>query len=187
MIDLRVIVGSVRPGRVGLAVGTWFEGLAQSDGRFEATMLDLAELDLPLMDEPEMPGRRKYEHEHTKEWSALVEPADAFALVSPEYNAGPSPALKNAFDYLYHEWSYKPVGFVSYGGVSGGMRGVQAFKPNLLQFSMMPVPEGVVIPFVDSMIGDDGAFHPTEAVEHGATSLLDSLAKWAEALKTMRE
>ena len=187
MIDLRVIVGSVRPGRVGLAVGKWFEDLAQSDGRFEATMLDLAELDLPLMDEPEMPGRRKYENEHTKEWSALVEPADAFALVSPEYNAGPSPALKNAFDYLYHEWSYKPVGFISYGGVSGGMRGVQAFKPNLLQFSMMPVPEGVVIPFVDSMIGEDGAFHPTEAVEHGAANLLDSLAKWAEALKTMRE
>ena len=186
MIDLRVIIGSVRPGRVGVAVGNWFEGVAEADDRFDVTELDLDEIDLPLMDEPEFPGKRQYENEHTKRWSALVDPADAYVLVAPEYNAGPSPALKNAFDYLYHEWRYKPVGFVSYGGVSGGMRGVQALKPNLLQFSMMPIPEGVVIPFVDSMI-EDGVFHPTEPVEKGAVSLLDSLARWADALKVLRE
>jgi NAD(P)H-dependent FMN reductase len=186
MLDLRIIVGSVRPGRVGLPVAEWFEKVAASDGRFDVTLLDLAEIDLPLMDEPEMPGRRQYEHEHTKRWSALVEPADAYVLVAPEYNAGPAPALKNAFDYLYHEWGYKPVGFVSYGGVSGGMRGAQALKPNLLQFSMMPVPEGVVIPFVGSMV-DGGVFTPTEPVEQGAASLLDSLARWADALRPMRD
>lgn len=187
MLDLRIIVGSVRPGRVGLAVSNWFEGVAKADGRFDVTTLDLAEIDLPLMDEPELPGRRQYEKEHTKKWSSLVEPADAYALVAPEYNAGPSPALKNALDYLYHEWRYKPVGFVSYGGVSGGMRGVQALKPNLLQFSMMPVPEGVVIPFVDSMVDEEGNFRPTEAIEQGAKAMLDSLARWAEALRTLRE
>jgi len=186
VIDLRVIIGSVRPGRVGLAVGSWFDGVAEADGRFDVTVLDLDEIDLPLMNEPDFPGKRNYEKEHTRKWSALVEPADAYVLVAPEYNAGPAPALKNALDYLYHEWRYKPVGFVSYGGVSGGMRGVQALKPNLLQFSMMPIPEGVVIPFVDSMI-EDGAFHPTEPVEQGAAALLDSLARWAEALKVLRE
>lgn len=185
MLDLRIIVGSVRPGRVGLPVTEWFEGVAEADVRFDVTVLDLAEIDLPLMDEPELPGRRKYEKEHTKRWSALVEPADAYVLIVPEYNAGPSPALKNALDYLYHEWRYKPAGFVSYGGVSGGMRGVQALKPNLLQLSMMPIPEGVVIPFVDSMI-EDGTFRPTEPVARGATSLLDSLARWAEALRPVR-
>lgn len=186
MIDLRIIIGSVREGRAGLPVARWFEGVAEADPRFEVTIIDLAELALPLIDEPELPGARKYQHEHTKRLSELVEPADAYALVAPEYNAGPAPALKNAFDYLYHEWRYKPVGFVSYGGVSGGMRGVQALKPNLLQFSMMPVPEGVVIPFVGSMI-EDGVFHPTEPVEQGAKALLDSLARWAEALRALRE
>ena len=82
-------------------------------------------------------------------------------------------------------WSALPTLYDD-GGVSGGMRGVQALKPNLLQFSMMPVPEGVVIPFVDSMI-QDGTFHPTEPVEQGAASLLDSLARWADALKVLRE
>ena len=186
VIDLRVIVGSVREGRVGFSVARWFVGVAESDPRFEVTEIDLADLDLPLLSEPELPARRDYRQEGTKRLSELVEPADAYVLVAPEYNAGPSPALKNAFDHLYHEWRYKPVGFVSYGGVSGGMRGVQALKPNLLQFSMMPVPEGVVIPFVDSMI-EDGTFHPTEPVEQGAASLLDSLARWADALKVLRE
>ncbi len=187
MLDLRIIVGSVRPGRVGLSVASWFEGFARADGRFDVTVLDLAEIDLPLMDEADFPGQRNYEREHTKEWSALVEPADAYALVAPEYNAGPAPALKNALDFLYHEWRYKPVGFVSYGGVSGGMRGVQALKPNLLHLSMMPVPEGVVIPFVDSMVDEDGTFRPSEAIEQGAETMLGSLARWAEALRALRD
>jgi NAD(P)H-dependent FMN reductase len=186
MIDLRIIIGSVREGRAGLPVARWFEGVAEADTRFDVTVIDLAELALPPVSELELPGTRKYDNDRTKQLSALVEPADAYALVAPEYNAGPAPALKNAFDLLYHEWRYKPVGFVSYGGVSGGMRGVQALKPNLLSFSMMPVPEGVVIPFVGSMI-EDGVFHPTEPVAQGAASLLDSLARWAEALRVMRE
>ena len=187
MIDLRIIVGSVREGRAGLPVARWFEGVAEADPRFDVTEIDLADLDLPLLSEPEFPARRDYRQEGTKRLSELVEPADAYVLVAPEYNAGPSPALKNALDYLYHEWRYKPVGFVSYGGVSGGMRGVQALKPNLLQFSMMPVPEAVVIPFVDSMVDGEGSFRPTEAIEHGAESMLDALARWAEALRTLRE
>lgn len=186
MLDLRIIVGSVRPGRVGLPVGLWVERFASADDRFEVTLLDLAEIDLPFMDEPNMPHLGQYTKEHTKRWSALVEPADAYILVSPEYNATPAPALKNAIDYLSAEWKYKPVAFASYGGVSGGMRAAQSLKPTLLQMNMMPVPEGIVIPFVSSMIDDEGVFTPTEPVEHGATSVLNALARWAEALRPLR-
>lgn len=187
MLDLRIIVGSVRPGRVGLPVGLWVEKFASADDRFEVTLLDLAEIDLPLMDEPNMPHLGQYTKEHTKRWSSLIEPADAFILVSPEYNATPSPALKNSIDYLSAEWKYKPVAFASYGGVSGGMRAAQALKPTLLQMNMMPVPEGIVIPFVSSMVDDDGVFTPTEPVEKGAASVLDALARWAGALKQLRQ
>lgn len=186
MLDLRIIVGSVRPGRVGLPVGLWVEQFASADERFDVTLLDLAEIGLPLMDEPNMPHLGRYTKEHTKRWSALVEPAGAFILVSPEYNAAPAPALKNAIDYLSAEWKYKPVAFASYGGVSGGMRAAQALKPTLLQMNMMPVPEGIVIPFVSSMVDDEGVFTPTEPVEQGAAAVLDSLARWAGALGTLR-
>ena len=120
MTKLLVVIASVRPGRVGESVANWFVPLAVSDGRFNVEVADLKELDLPLMDEPNMPGRREYTREHPKNWSGIVDGADAFVFVTPEYNATPAPALKNAIDYLFHEWSYKPASFVSYGGVWAG-------------------------------------------------------------------
>ena len=69
--------------------------------------------------------RRQYEHEHTKEWTASVNAADAFVFVLPEYNLLAAARFVNAIDYLFWEWQYKPVGFVSYGGVSGGLRAAQ--------------------------------------------------------------
>ena len=74
------------------------------------------------------PRLQEYQHAHTKRWAESVNSADAFAFVTPEYNYGPSPALVNALNYVYVEWNYKPGGFVSYGGVSGGLRAVQAVK-----------------------------------------------------------
>ncbi len=123
MIRLHVIIGSVRPVRVGLPVGLWVEAQAKADGRFEVTLVDLAEVNLPFLDEPEMPHLGKYTHEHTKAWSRTIDAADAFIFVMPEYNAGVSPALKNALDFLSAEWKHKAVGLVSYGGISGGQRG----------------------------------------------------------------
>ena len=143
MIRLHVIIGSVRPVRVGLPVGLWIEAQAKGDGRFEVTLVDLAEVNLPFLDEPEMPHLGKYTHEHTKAWSRTIDAADAFIFVMPEYNAGVSPALKNALDFLSAEWKHKAVGLVSYGGISGGQRAVQLLKPTLLQLNLMPVPAAV--------------------------------------------
>ncbi|HNC15087.1 MAG TPA: NAD(P)H-dependent oxidoreductase, partial [Solirubrobacterales bacterium] len=125
--------------------------------------------------------------EHTKKWSAIVDRADAFVFVTPEYNATPAPALKNAIDYLYHEWSYKPCSFVSYGGVWAGARAVQALKPTLTQLSVMPVPEMVPIPGVSGLLDDQGNLQGTEIHEKSAGGMLNSLEKWSGALKTLRQ
>lgn len=186
MINLLVVIASVRPGRVGEAVADWFIPIAEADERFQVQVADLMELNLPLMDEPNMPGRREYTKEHTRNWSAIVDRADAFVFVTPEYNATPAPALKNAIDYLYHEWAFKPASFVSYGGVWAGARAVQALKPTLTQLSVMPVPEMVPIPGVSGKLDDKGNFPGEEINEKGAASMLDSLARWSGALKTLR-
>ena len=118
---LATIAVSTRPGRVGIHVARWMQGVAEAHGGFDSTLVDLAELALPIYDEPKHPRLRKYQHEHTKRWSAIVDAADAYVLVMPEYNFSVAPALANALDYVFSEWACKPAGFVSYGGVSGGL------------------------------------------------------------------
>ena len=129
MLRLNVIIASTRPGRVGSTVGTWFYELARHHGNFDVRWVDLVDFNLPVFDEPYHPRQQNYQHEHTKRWAASVDEADAYVFVVPEYNFGPTPALLNALNYVYHEWNYKPAAFVSYGGISGGMRSVEATKP----------------------------------------------------------
>jgi NAD(P)H-dependent FMN reductase len=107
-------------------------------------------------------------------------------FVTPEYNYGYPAALKNAIDYLHDEWRDKPVGFVSYGGVAAGTRAVQMTKQIVVALRMVPVNDAVSIPFVKTMIGDDGVFHPTETVERSVGPMLDELAAVADALASVR-
>jgi NAD(P)H-dependent FMN reductase len=128
MATLQIIIASTRPGRAGLPIGQWFHERALGHGGFDIDLVDLADLNLPFMDEPSHPRLRRYTHQHTRDWSARVEAADAFVFVTPEYNHGFNAPLKNAIDYLHDEWRHKPVGFVSYGGVAAGTRAVQMLK-----------------------------------------------------------
>ena len=129
MTNLLIIIASTRPGRVGLPVARWFEQHARAHGGLEVNVADLAEWNLPFLDEPNHPRLGRYTKDHTKRWSAEVDAADAFAFVMPEYNHAFNAPLKNAIDFLFAEWRHKPAGFVSYGGVAGGMRAVQQLKP----------------------------------------------------------
>jgi NAD(P)H-dependent FMN reductase len=181
-----VVIASTRPGRLGLSVGRWVAETAAAHGGFQVEVADLAELALPLMDEPHHPRLGQYVHEHTHRWSALVDAADAFVLVTPEYNHGPAASLLNAISYLYREWRYKPVGFVSYGGASGGMRSVEALKPVLSRLSMMALPEAVAIHHVRSQVAAD-VFTPSPAQQKPAAGMLDELLRWTEALRSLRE
>ena len=168
MPTLQILIASTRPGRVGLPVAQWFEAHARAHGAFDIDVADLAEIGLPFMDEPNHPRLRQYTHEHTRAWSARVDAADAFAFVTPEYNAFPAPSLVNALDHLYHEWGHKAAAFVSYGGNPGGMRAAQAVKPLLTALQLMPLPQQVAIPSFTRLIGEDGIFRPTDAQARAA-------------------
>jgi NAD(P)H-dependent FMN reductase len=185
-VKLMVVIASTRPGRVGLPVGRWFEARARAHGEFEIELVDLLELDLPLMNEPNHPRLRSYTERHTKEWSAKVDAADAFVFVMPEYNYGFTAPLKNAIDYLHQEWLYKPVGFVSYGGVAAGTRAVQMLKQVITTLKMTPLFEAVSIPFVAQFIDDEGELHANEMMEQAAEAMLDELVRVAAALAPLR-
>lgn len=161
MTKLMIIVGSVRPGRIGLAIAQWVRDSALVRGDFEVDFVDLVELGLPFMDEPNHPRLRSYTQQHTLEWSARVDAAEAILLVTPEYNHSFSPALKNALDYLSAEWWRKPVAFVSYGGISGGTRGVVALEPIVIGLGMVRVGAEVEIPFAARLVVG-GVFSPEE-------------------------
>ena len=109
-------------------------------------------------------------------WSEKVDASDALVFVTPEYNFGSPPALVNALNYLYQEWNYKPVGFTSYGGVSGGLRSVQMTKSIVTTLKMMPMVEAVTIPFFSQFITESGEFAAEEIHEQSAVVMLTELA-----------
>ena len=156
-----IVVGSVRPGRVGLPIAEWVRAEAEKTGRFDIDFVDLAELALPFMDEPNHPSLKKYTKQHTLDWSARVDAAEAFVFVTPEYNYSFSPALKNALDFLNKEWWRKPVGFVSYGGVSGGTRGVADIMTITSALGLVRVGANVELNFGGRQVVD-GVFQPGE-------------------------
>lgn len=184
---LEIIITSTREKRGGLAVAEWFDDFAKRHAGFSTELIDLLHVGLPLLDEPNHPVQRKYERAHTKAWSEKVKAADAFVFIVPEYNHGMPPALLNALDFLYHEWNYKPAAFVSYGGLSGGLRSVQMAKPVLTTLKMMPIPEAVAVPFFTKHISEAGVFDPGDVLDKSATTMLDELLRWTHALATMRK
>jgi NAD(P)H-dependent FMN reductase len=186
MPNLTIIVGSTRPGRAGAPIAQWFAARAKDHGGFDVNVVDLAELDLPLLDEPNHPRLRKYTQQHTKDWSALVDAGDAFVFVTPEYNYGYPASVKNAIDYLHQEWQHKPVGFVSYGGVAAGTRAVQQLKQVVTTLRMLPVFESVNIPFHTQFLDSDGVFHPNEVLDQAADAMLDELVRTEAALRPLR-
>ena len=185
MTKLMIIVGSVRPGRVGLPVAQWVREAVEQDARYELDFVDLAELALPFMDEPNHPAKRAYTKPHTFAWSERVDAADAFILVSPEYNHSYSPALKNALDFLGQEWKHKAVSIVSYGGVSAGSRSVVALEPVLTTVGLVKTGANVEINFVGAHV-KDGVFTPEEKHHSILHSVLNQLHDLSEALKPLR-
>lgn len=185
MPKLHVILVSTRPGRAGEPIADWFVERAVAHGAFDVELVDLAEVALPFMDEPNHPRLRRYTHEHTKAWSVRVDSADAFVFVTPEYNYGLTAPLKNAIDYLHFEWQHKPVGFVSYGGVAAGTRAVQMLKQVVTALKMLPLFEAVSIPFHTQFIDEEGGLAANETMVKAAAAMLDELVL-AEAMLAPR-
>ena len=153
LIELRIVVASTRPRRLGPVIADWVRNQAPLDV-FAVEVIDLAELNLPLLDEVEMPSTGIYHHEHTLRWKGLVDAADAIVLVTPEYNAGYPAALKNAIDYLYAEWEGKPMAIAGYG-----YRGAASATEQLttvLRRVKATVVDGVGLRYRDHLDGPPG-------------------------------
>ena len=181
---LQVIIGSTRSGRVGEPIANWFYDLAKDRKGLDVELVDLAEIDLPLYDEPVQPFRKQYQHDHTKRWAEIIERADAFVFVIPEYNHGLNAATKNAVDYLYHEWRYKPFGVVSYGGTSRGLRSSEVLLSSLVALRMFLAGD-VSISLTDTPIVD-GVFAGNERLEKSSIALIDELTRFAPVFQPFR-
>jgi NAD(P)H-dependent FMN reductase len=182
---LMIIVGSVRPGRIGLPIATWVRERAEAHGGFDVDFVDLAELNLPFMDEPNHPSLHQYTKPHTIAWGERVAAADAFLFVTPEYNHSYAPALKNAIDFLNSEWWRKPLWFVSYGGVSGGTRGVVALTTSTSGLGLVKIGANVELNFAKAQVVD-GVFQPGDKERAILEKELGELLELSEVLKPSR-
>ena len=180
---LQVVIASTRPGRIGPAFARWFVARAEQHGEFDVEVIDLAEVALPFMDEPHHPRLARYQHQHTKDWSATVSRADAFVFVTPEYNYGYNAVLKNAIDYLHNEWADKALGFLSYGGVAAGTRSVQQLKQVVTALRMVPVVEAVNVPFAAQFLDDAREVRPNDVMNSSADAMLTELARLTARLR----
>jgi NAD(P)H-dependent FMN reductase len=185
MIKIAIIIGSTRPGRKAEAVARWVHGLAtkRSDAEFE--LVDIKDFNLPLLDEPMPPAAGKYSQPHTRAWAAKVASFDAYVFVTPEYNHGPSGALKNAIDYLYREWNNKAAGFVGYGS-AGGTRAVEQLRQVMGELLVADVRAQVALSlFTD--FENFSTFKPAPMHEKSVNAMLDQVVAWGTALKTLRK
>ena len=187
-IRVLVLMCSTRPGALGPAVGQWLtEAVTPRAAELgvELVPVALGDLNLPFLDEEEHPSSGAYQHEHTRRWSAIVDAADGFIAVTPEYNYGMPATLKNALDYLSREWAWKPIGFVSYGHTSAGTRSVQHAKQVVSTLRLVPLGATVAIRIGDAT--ENGRLRPDAVRDTAGTDLLDELVRLAHALRPMRE
>ncbi|MGW0664373.1 NADPH-dependent FMN reductase [Streptodolium elevatio] len=185
MTKIGIILGSTRPGRVGPQVAAWAVETAKKRDDAEIELIDVADHELPLFDEPRSPLLGDYEHAHTRAWSARISEFDAYVFVTPEYNRSIPPALKNAIDYLYREWNNKVAGVVSYGSTAGGARAAEQLRLVAGALHMATVRTEVNL----SLATDFEAytmFTPGERQTAMLQQLLTEVVTWADALAPLR-
>ena len=185
MLNLKIIHASTREGRRGLPVSKWVVDAARKETDFEVEFIDLKELGLPFIDEPEHPRLKQYVHRHTVEWSNKIDHADAFIFVTCEYNHGMPATLKNTLDFLVQEWAFKPVAFVGYGGISAGTRAIQQLKQVTYSLKMFPF-DGVLLPFFNTQISEEGVFLPTSSNSRALDMMFKELKRLGEGMKALR-
>jgi NAD(P)H-dependent FMN reductase len=191
-IKVAVIIGSIREGRFADKPAHWIADEAKKLAGVEVELLDLKDIKLPIFASPGYPSAVKdgnYGNDIINGFAQKIAAADAFIIVSPEYNHGYSSALKDAFDSVYHEWNNKPVAFVGYGSV-GGARAVEQMRTVSIELQMAPIRNAVHLPvevFRAAMMApapvDPSVFAP--AAEKAA-GMIEQLLWWAKALKAAR-
>ncbi|TKA02925.1 NADPH-dependent FMN reductase [Actinacidiphila oryziradicis] len=185
MTKIGIIVGSTRPGRLGPQVARWVEKAAGERDDAEFDLVDVADYNLPLFDEPRSPLLRDYQHAHTRAWSAKVAELDGYVFVTPEYNRSIPGALKNAIDVVYHEWNHKAAGLVGYGSTAGGARALEHLRGIAGAVMLAPVHTEVTL----SMHNDFenyAVFNPDPRHEGALRQMLGEVIALADALAPLR-
>lgn len=178
MKKIKVILGSTREGRSGRLVADWFMSQTTSfKDKLDFELLDLADWSIPFFNNPVSPAMGGEPTGIVSNWSKKVAEAGGFIFVTPEYNHGYPAVLKNALDVLYKEWNFKPVSFVSYGGVSGGIRAIEQLKQVILELKMIPLHEEVNIHYVWQAFEENGEIKD-KILEQKAQALLETLNKF---------
>ena len=184
MIKIGIIIGSTRPGRKAEVVARWAYDIARKRKDAEFDLVDIADFNLPLLDEPMPPAFGQYSHDHTRAWSAKIASFDGYVFVTPEYNHGTSGALKNAIDFLYHEWNNKAAGFIAYGGTMGA-RAVENLRLVMAELQVATVRAQVGLSlFTD--FENFTVFKPAEMQQKNVNGMLDQVIAWSGALKPLR-
>ncbi|MET9354804.1 NAD(P)H-dependent oxidoreductase [Streptomyces sp. NPDC006617] len=185
---LVIVVGSVRVGRFGPVVGSWVAEQARQHGGFEVEVVDLAGIDIPLALPAESPKYAGDSYPRPAGMAALtsaLEGADAFVVVTPEYNHSYPASLKAAIDWHFTQWTAKPVAFVSYGGAAGGRHAVLHLENVLTELHAVTIRDGLAFPNYFTAWQDG---QPVDDAAPGyAKTLLEQLAWWAGALRAARE
>lgn len=183
-IKTAIIVGSTRPGRKADTVAKWVYEIAKTRTDSEFEVVDIKDFNLPLLDEAVPPMMNKYANAHTIAWSKKMSAFDAYIFVTPEYNHSTSGALKNALDYLFHEWNNKAAGFVSYGAI-GGVRAVEQLRLIMAELSIADVRSQVALSLVTDF-ENYTVFKPADGQDKKVTVMLNEVIAWGKALKTIR-
>lgn len=182
-LRIGIIVGSTRPGRLGIQVGNWVKENARAKG-VEFELVDLIDYALPMLDEPYPASRGMYQNDHTRKWAAKIDEFDGYIFVTAEYNHSIPGALKNALDYLSAEWHNKAAGIVSYGSM-GGVRANEHLRQILAELEIADVRQNVML----SIFTDFENFSTLAPAEIHLAELqkqVDQVAAWAGALHPLR-
>lgn len=184
MLKVAIIVGTTRPGRKADTVARWVFDIAARRGDASFEIVDIADFNLPMLDEAFPPSMGQYAQQHTKAWAAKITDFDAFVFVTPEYNHSMSGSLKNAIDFLFREWNDKAAGFVSYGSV-GGARAVEQLRLVMGELKVADVRAQCALSlFTD--FENFSVFKPQPSQEAAVEAMLNDLIPWGRALQAMR-
>lgn len=182
-----VVIGSTRPTRICQGIAEWVKNAAQQDSPLSYELVDLAEIDLPFLDEPLKAALQEYEHEHTRAWSRTVSAFSGFVFVFPQYNWGYPAPLKNALDFLYYEWHNKPATSVTYG-TRGGNKGAQQFHGVLEGVHLRPLEDRLEIVITDDDVDEDWQLRDLNATLHPYLEQVRQLdAQLVQALKDTQQ
>lgn len=185
MTKIAILIGTTRPNRVSASVGQWVHQIAARRTDADYELVDIADYDLPLLDEPMPPSLGRYANQHTQVWASKIAEFDGFVFVTGEYNHGIPGALKNAIDFVYGEWNNKAAGFVSYGS-AGGVRSVEHLRGVCAELQVADVRAQVFLTLAEDF-ENYSVLKPRPHHESVLGTLLDQVVAWSQALAPLRQ